>query len=150
MTVHTPPALSMRTPMSPPFSRGGAQLFWAPRVAAPKNGPPPLARWRGRPQRPPAGGRPMRGTLMANIAGYMTPNATLAAEAGDAALAGRVWLPEAAGPAVAAVRDGDLYDISAAAPTMRDLAEMSDPAAVVRDAEGVRIGALGQVLANTP
>ena len=87
---------------------------------------------------------------MANIAGYMTPNATLPAEAGDAALAGRVWLPEAAGPAVAAVRDGDLYDISAAAPTMRDLAEMSDPAAVVRDAEGVRIGALGQVLANTP
>ena len=87
---------------------------------------------------------------MANIAGYMTPNATLPAEAGDAALAGRVWLPEAAGPAVAAVRDGDLYDISAVAPTMRDLAEMSDPAAVVRDAEGVRIGALGQVLANTP
>jgi fumarylacetoacetate (FAA) hydrolase family protein len=89
------------------------------------------------------------GETMARIHALMTPEATLPSAAG-AALAGRVWLPQADGPAVAAVRDGQLYDISRSAATMRDLAEMADPAAVVRGAAGERIGTLGEVLANTP
>jgi fumarylacetoacetate (FAA) hydrolase family protein len=87
---------------------------------------------------------------MAHIAEHVTPETTLPDDAGAAALAGRVWLPEVAGPAVAAVRHFDLYDISAAAPTMRDLVETSDPATVVREAKGVRIASLAEVLANTP
>ena len=41
-------------------------------------------------------------------------------DAGRAMLVGRVWrLGEHAGPSVVAVRDGAMFDISAAAPTMR-------------------------------
>jgi fumarylacetoacetate (FAA) hydrolase family protein len=87
---------------------------------------------------------------MASIADYMAPAATLPHDAAAAALAGRVWLPHVAGPAVAAVRDGELYDISAVAATMRDLAEMSDAASIVRDGNGVRLGPLAEILANTP
>jgi fumarylacetoacetate (FAA) hydrolase family protein len=84
------------------------------------------------------------------IAEYMTPAATLPDDAAEAALAGRVWLPAVAGPAVAAVRNGELYDISPLAATMRDLAESGDPAGLLRDGEGARIGTLAEVLANTP
>jgi fumarylacetoacetate (FAA) hydrolase family protein len=87
---------------------------------------------------------------MARITGYMAAAATLPADASGAALAGRVWLPQAEGPAVAAVRDGALYDISRLAATMRDLAEMGDPAAIVRGGEGPLIGSLEAILANTP
>jgi fumarylacetoacetate (FAA) hydrolase family protein len=80
----------------------------------------------------------------------MTPAATLPDDAATAALAGRVWLPEVAGPAVVAVRNGELFDISRLAPTMRDLAEIGDPVGVLRDGEGVSIGTLAEVLANTP
>jgi len=87
---------------------------------------------------------------MAFIADCMAPAATLPSDAGNAALAGRVWLPQAGGPAVAAVRTDGLYDISRLAATMRDLAEADDPAAIVRGGEGERIGSLEAVLANTP
>jgi len=87
---------------------------------------------------------------MATIADYMAPAATLPRDAAGAALAGRVWLPQVAGPAVVAVRNGALYDISALTPTMRDLAETSDPAAIVRVGEGPLLAPLSEVLANTP
>jgi fumarylacetoacetate (FAA) hydrolase family protein len=88
--------------------------------------------------------------MMATIADYMAPAATLPRDAAGAALAGRVWLPQVAGPAVVAVRDGALYDISALTPTMRDLAETSDPAAIVRGSKGPLLAPLSEVLANTP
>ncbi|PVZ94194.1 fumarylacetoacetate hydrolase [Amnibacterium flavum] len=66
------------------------------------------------------------------------------------ALAGRVWLPSVEGPAVVAVREDGLYDLSASAATMRVLFEADDPAALLASIEGVRIGALADVLANTP
>lgn len=66
------------------------------------------------------------------------------------ALADRVWLPAASGPAVAAIRDGVLYDITSQYPTMSLLAEQANPAAALRGAEGVRIGELDAVAANTP
>ena len=87
---------------------------------------------------------------MARIADYMTPAATLPSDGTQGALAGRVWLPQAGGPAIAAVRADGVYDISTLAPTMRDLCEAADPAAIVRTGKGERIGALADILANTP
>jgi fumarylacetoacetate (FAA) hydrolase family protein len=50
---------------------------------------------------------------------------------------GRAWLADAGGPAVVTVRDGRLVDItSRAAPTVRDICEMAEPAEFVRTAEG--------------
>jgi fumarylacetoacetate (FAA) hydrolase family protein len=66
------------------------------------------------------------------------------------ALAGRVWLPAASGPSVVAIRADGVYDITAHYPTMTSLAEQADPAAALRSAQGVRIGDLDAVVANTP
>jgi fumarylacetoacetate (FAA) hydrolase family protein len=71
-------------------------------------------------------------------------------DAADAALAGRLWRPDVGGPSVVAVRGGDLLDISASFPTMRDLCEADAPAGRLRAAQGERIGRLDDVLANTP
>jgi fumarylacetoacetate (FAA) hydrolase family protein len=87
---------------------------------------------------------------MGNVAEYMTPAATLPRDGTAGALAGRVWLPQADGPAVVAVRPDGIYDISARAPTMRDLCEAVDPVAIVRAGKGERIGTLADILANTP
>ncbi|MBV1695025.1 MAG: fumarylacetoacetate hydrolase family protein [Hyphomicrobiales bacterium] len=80
----------------------------------------------------------------------MTPELTLPADAGRAALAGRVWSPQVKGPSVVAVRGDGLFDITAHAPTMRDLCERPDAARIVRDAAASRIGGLAEILANTP
>jgi fumarylacetoacetate (FAA) hydrolase family protein len=87
---------------------------------------------------------------MGRIADYMTPHATLPSDGTAGALVARVWVPQAEGPAVAAIRSDGVYDISALAPTVRDLCEMPDPAAIVRGGNGERLGALGEILANTP
>lgn len=75
---------------------------------------------------------------------------TLPEDAATAALAGRVWRPDRDGPSVVAVRDGSLFDISAAFPTMRDLCEAKDPARHVRATPGEAIGTVAEALANTP
>ena len=87
---------------------------------------------------------------MARLAACMTAKATLPKDGTAGVLAGRVWLPEAEGPAVVAVRADGFYDISRLASTMRDLAEAPDAAALVREDKGQRIGALEEILANTP
>ena len=66
------------------------------------------------------------------------------------ALVGRVWRPEVNGPAVVAIRDEGVVDITRSFPTVRDLCETADPAAALRGAEGERIGSLDEILANTP
>jgi fumarylacetoacetate (FAA) hydrolase family protein len=66
------------------------------------------------------------------------------------ALAARVWRADAGGPSVVAVREDGVFDISAAFPTMRDLCETPSPAEALRKAEGPRIGALSDILAQTP
>jgi fumarylacetoacetate (FAA) hydrolase family protein len=71
-------------------------------------------------------------------------------DAADAVLAGRVWRPDVGGPSVVAVRDGTLVDLTAVFPTMRDLCEAADPAALLRTARGEPIGSLDAVFANTP
>ena len=80
----------------------------------------------------------------------LDPAATLPADGTAGTLVGRAWLPQVEGPAVVAVRADGLYDVARAFPTVRDLAEARDPAAAVAAVEGVRIGALADVLVNTP
>ncbi|MCL4760664.1 MAG: fumarylacetoacetate hydrolase family protein [Burkholderiales bacterium] len=76
---------------------------------------------------------------------------SLPQDAADALLVGRVHLPEVDGPAVCAVRDGGVWDISRVAPTMSALLEFEHPARTVAGARDLPfVGALDDVLANTP
>ena len=81
---------------------------------------------------------------------HMTEAATLPRDGTAGALAGRVWRPDVDGPSVVAVRADGVHDISRHAATMRDLCEAADPAKLVREADGERIGTLADILANTP
>jgi fumarylacetoacetate (FAA) hydrolase family protein len=65
-------------------------------------------------------------------------------------LVGRVWLPELEGPAVVAVREDGVFDVTMRFPTVSALCEEGDPAGALRAAKGERIGDLGEILANTP
>jgi fumarylacetoacetate (FAA) hydrolase family protein len=65
-------------------------------------------------------------------------------------LAGRVWLPQAEGPAVVVVRADGVFDVTARFPTVSALCEADDPAQALREAKGERIGDLDSILANTP
>jgi fumarylacetoacetate (FAA) hydrolase family protein len=71
-------------------------------------------------------------------------------DSGVATLVGRIFRPDAGGPSVVAVRGAELVDISAAAPTVRDLCEAPEPAGLARDAKGDPVATLAEVLANTP
>jgi fumarylacetoacetate (FAA) hydrolase family protein len=75
---------------------------------------------------------------------------TLPADGYAGTLAGRLWRPEFAGPSVVAIRADGVFDITAAFPTMRDLCETADPAASLKAAAGDYVGALEDILANTP
>lgn len=74
--------------------------------------------------------------------------AALPEDGARGALAGRVWLPEADGPAVVAVRESGVFDITRRFATMRDLTETPDPAAALTAADGPRLGAFSDILAN--
>jgi fumarylacetoacetate (FAA) hydrolase family protein len=87
---------------------------------------------------------------MPSLADYMSVAASLPRDGSAGALAGRVWLPMAEGPAVVAVRGEELYDISQLTPTMRDLCEAERPAEIVRAGKAEPIGTLADVLGNTP
>src|ERR1700719_2712134 len=63
---------------------------------------------------------------------------------------GRVWRPDMQGPSVVVVRDGALLDISETFPTMRDLCEAQQPAASVAALSGEPVGALDELLQNSP
>ncbi|MEK1887360.1 MAG: fumarylacetoacetate hydrolase family protein [Phyllobacterium sp.] len=53
-------------------------------------------------------------------------------------------------PRIVTIRDGSVYDITdKAAPTVRDICEMAEPASYVTDTRGTRIGAVDAVLANS-
>lgn len=58
----------------------------------------------------------------------------------DATLVGRIWRP-GIGPAVVAIRDDQVIDITAPhRATLRDLLESDNPAQIARDAEGTDLG----------
>jgi fumarylacetoacetate (FAA) hydrolase family protein len=87
----------------------------------------------------------MEQAMIALTAGSMLPD-----DGTTGTLAGRVWLPQAEGPAVVAVREGGVFDVSARFPTISALCEEDDPAQALRGAKGERIGELDGILANTP
>ena len=80
----------------------------------------------------------------------ITKDLTLPADAARATLAGRAWRADVQGPAVVAVRADGVYDVTRAAPTMRDLCEAENPVAALRGAAGERIASVEELLANTP
>ncbi|KQW85438.1 fumarylacetoacetate hydrolase [Ensifer sp. Root127] len=60
---------------------------------------------------------------------------------------GRVWRSDIDGPALVTVRDGAIVDItSKMAPTMRDLLELPDPVAHIRQLDGERLASVTDVL----
>jgi fumarylacetoacetate (FAA) hydrolase family protein len=65
-------------------------------------------------------------------------------------LVGRVWLPQAGGPAVVAVRADGVFDVTAQFPTVSALCEEDDPAKSLRAVKGERIGDLDGFLRNIP
>jgi len=68
----------------------------------------------------------------------------------DGVFIGRVQAPGIAHPLVVTVRDGMVLDITAkAAPTVRDIAELDDPAGHVRQAAGKPVGRLADIAANS-
>ncbi|MEI9428484.1 fumarylacetoacetate hydrolase family protein [Mesorhizobium sp. Cs1299R1N3] len=69
---------------------------------------------------------------------------------GDGVFLGRARLLPASHPMVVTVRDGTVFDItSSAAPTVRDVCELADPAGHVRSAKGTPIGSLDDIAANS-
>ncbi|WP_369227259.1 fumarylacetoacetate hydrolase family protein [Streptomyces sp. R39] len=76
----------------------------------------------------------------------LTPGSVLPEDAGRAALVARVHHPEWDGPCVAAVRGEHVVDLTAVAPTVSDLMERDDAAAVVREAEGGQTWRLDELL----
>jgi fumarylacetoacetate (FAA) hydrolase family protein len=80
----------------------------------------------------------------------LTAKDVLPEDGTHATLVGRVWLPQVEGPAVVAVRDGGVFDVSARFPTVSALCEEDDPASAVRRIKGERIGDLESIVANTP
>lgn len=75
---------------------------------------------------------------------------TLPADGLAGALVARIWSPAAGGPCVAALRTEGVVDVTGHFATVRDLAELADPAAALRKAGGPVIGQLADILANTP
>ena len=80
----------------------------------------------------------------------MDVSAAFALPADGGLLVGRVWRPDVDGPATVAIRDGDIIDISRAAPTVSQLCNASDAAKLAREATGERLASLDEILAATP
>ncbi|MGY3453774.1 fumarylacetoacetate hydrolase family protein [Bradyrhizobium sp. USDA 4353] len=81
---------------------------------------------------------------------HLTPESVLPDDGASGTLVGRVWRPEADGPAVVAVRADGVFDVTSAFPTVTALCEHDDPAAALNGMKGERIGDLAAILANTP
>ncbi|MEU9188430.1 fumarylacetoacetate hydrolase family protein [Streptomyces sp. NPDC048484] len=77
----------------------------------------------------------------------LTAGSVLPVDADRAALVARVHDPEWDGPCVAAVRGEQVVDLTAVAPTVSDLMERDDAAAVVREADGGHVWRLDELLA---
>ena len=65
-------------------------------------------------------------------------------------LIGRAWLPDTIpGPAVVAIREDGVYDLSSIAATVSTLLERDEPATLVHRTAGRRIGSVDEILQNT-
>ncbi len=80
----------------------------------------------------------------------ISPHELLPADLDNALLVGRVWQEgPRPGPALVAVRDYQVIDITPLGPTMADLLERDDVLDVVRKAEGPSLGTLDTLLTNS-
>ncbi|GIG90577.1 fumarylacetoacetate hydrolase family protein [Plantactinospora endophytica] len=70
-------------------------------------------------------------------------------DAEESVLIGRIWDPLLGGPSPVVVRGGEVFDVSTDFPTVRDICELPEPAAVVAGLAGRWVGTLAEVLANT-
>ncbi|MGB6103833.1 MAG: fumarylacetoacetate hydrolase family protein [Pusillimonas sp.] len=67
-----------------------------------------------------------------------------------ATLVGRAWRMEpVSGPCVIALRNGQVFDITASAATMSDLLESADPVQLARNAPGELLGPLERIMENS-
>jgi fumarylacetoacetate (FAA) hydrolase family protein len=89
------------------------------------------------------------GTLAAEANWFGTGREALPEDANQSLLIGRIWDPSVDGPSPVVVRDGDVIDVSHLFPTVRDVCELPDPAAVVAGLDGPRVGGFAEILANT-
>ena len=80
----------------------------------------------------------------------LSPYLSAAALPADGLLVGRAWNPAVAGPSIVRREAGQLIDITASFPTMRDLCEAADPGAAARAATGPSLGTVDAIMANTP
>lgn len=85
---------------------------------------------------------------------FLREDAVLPDDAQAAALLGRAWLPgPVPGPSPVTVQGGEVFDLSPVAPTVAELLDRPEPAALLREAvkRGVArpVGALRAVLANS-
>ena len=81
---------------------------------------------------------------------YLSLAATLPADGCAGTLVGRVWLPgDPPGPAVVAIRDDGVYDLTPLVATISELCNGADPVALARSPEAERIGELAPILANS-
>lgn len=75
---------------------------------------------------------------------------TLPSDLSQALLVGRVWRPAPVnGPSVVVVRNGEVFDITAMAPTVSDLLDRADRVAVARSADGESLGDVRALMAAT-
>ena len=80
----------------------------------------------------------------------LTANDVLPDDGAKGSLVGRVWRPDAEGPAVVAVRADGVFDVTSTFSTVSALCEQDDPAGALRAVKGERIGDLEAILSNTP
>ena len=81
---------------------------------------------------------------------YLAPEQALPADAEAATLVGRAWLPDADGPSPVAIRNGWVFDLSSAAPTVSALLNTADPLAIAHMAAGsARVAPVEDLLANS-
>ena len=87
---------------------------------------------------------------MESLRARLTLAACLPAEADRALMIGRLWLPDAAGPAIVRVTKDAVIDLSGIVATTSGLLELDDPVAAIRSAPATqRIGSTAEILANS-
>jgi fumarylacetoacetate (FAA) hydrolase family protein len=86
--------------------------------------------------------------MTANLRTRLTPAACLPADARDAMLIGRLWVPSLAGPVLVRVVGAHLIDITGFAATPTELLERPGAATEIRERSLPRIGTLASALAN--
>ena len=75
----------------------------------------------------------------------ISPASLLPSDLANATLIGRIWR---GGPCVVAVRGGEVFDITAAVPTVSELLERDNPLDIARHAAGQSLGSVQDLLAQ--